>query len=221
MSIAENLYILIPAAALLVALLLAERGDGDWSRVLLFKTPLSLLFVLAAVVQPHPLNSYYQLVLGGLVLGVMGDVCLALPGRGWFRAGLVSFLLGHVMYVLAFMSVCADERWLQPEVLAFLLIGGLIFRWLRPHLGSMRAPVIAYIVVITAMMISAWLASRSPLVPEAGAWLILKGAALFYLSDIFVARQRFVEQGYINRLIGLPLYYAGQFLIAFSVGAVA
>ncbi len=221
MSIADNLLILIPAAALLVALLLAERQGDDRSRVLLLKTPLSLLFVLAAVVQPHPLPAYYQLVLGGLALGVVGDVCLALPGRGWFRAGLVAFLLGHVMYALAFMSVCVDARWLQPELFVFALIGALVYRWLTPHLGSMRGPVIAYIVVISAMIASAWLASRSPAVPEAGAWLLLKGAALFYLSDLFVARQRFVAQGYVNRLIGLPLYYAGQFLIAFSVGVIA
>jgi hypothetical protein len=26
--------------------------------------------------------------------------------------------------------------------------------------------------------------------------------------------------GFVNRLLGLPLYYVGQFLIAFSVGVV-
>jgi len=41
--------------------------------------------------------------------------------------------------------------------------------------------------------------------------------SLFYVSDIFVARQRFVARQHINRLVGLPLYYAGQFMIAFSI----
>jgi hypothetical protein len=31
-----------------------------------------------------------------------------------------------------------------------------------------------------------------------------------------VARQRFVVDAIVNRRIGLPLYYAGQFLLAFS-----
>ena len=35
-------------------------------------------------------------------------------------------------------------------------------------------------------------------------------------GDLFVARQRFVAEAFINRLIGLPLYYAGQLLIAWS-----
>jgi uncharacterized membrane protein YhhN len=43
------------------------------------------------------------------------------------------------------------------------------------------------------------------------------GASLFYLSDLFVARNRFVKKEYVNRLVGLPLYYTGQYLLALSV----
>jgi uncharacterized membrane protein YhhN len=50
-------------------------------------------------------------------------------------------------------------------------------------------------------------------------WLIASGATLFYLSDFTVARDRFVPgAGFANRAIGLALYYAAQFLLAFSVG---
>jgi uncharacterized membrane protein YhhN len=44
------------------------------------------------------------------------------------------------------------------------------------------------------------------------------GAVAFYFSDVFVARDRFMKKEFLNRLVGLPMYYAGQFLIAFSVG---
>ena len=47
--------------------------------------------------------------------------------------------------------------------------------------------------------------------------LVFSGAILFYASDIFVARQQFVARQYLNRLVGLPLYYIGQFMIAYSV----
>jgi uncharacterized membrane protein YhhN len=53
-----------------------------------------------------------------------------------------------------------------------------------------------------------------------GAWLIFLGAVLFYASDIFVARNRFIESEFLNRLVGLPFYYIGQFLLAFSVSFV-
>jgi hypothetical protein len=44
------------------------------------------------------------------------------------------------------------------------------------------------------------------------------GALSFYVSDLFVARDRFVKKGAINRILGLPLYFGGQFLLAFSIG---
>jgi len=44
--------------------------------------------------------------------------------------------------------------------------------------------------------------------------LLLTGALMFLVSDLAVARDRFVAQGFINRLWGLPLYYAAQLVLA-------
>ena len=52
----------------------------------------------------------------------------------------------------------------------------------------------------------------------AGRMAAFGGALAFYISDIFVARQRFLKAEFVNRLIGLPLYYSGQFMLAFSIG---
>jgi len=49
--------------------------------------------------------------------------------------------------------------------------------------------------------------------------MLLLGAVLFYVSDICVARQAFVEKSYLNPLLGLPLYFGGQVLIAYSISA--
>lgn len=40
------------------------------------------------------------------------------------------------------------------------------------------------------------------------------GAIMFFLSDLFVARQHFVHKTVLNKWIGLPLYYGGQILLA-------
>jgi hypothetical protein len=50
-----------------------------------------------------------------------------------------------------------------------------------------------------------------------GRYMVLIGALSFYASDIFVARNQFVIDAYVNRLIGLPLYYFAQFLFAVSI----
>ena len=47
----------------------------------------------------------------------------------------------------------------------------------------------------------------------------LVAALLFYLSDLAVARERFVAPGRTNRLWGLPTYYVAQILFALSIGS--
>jgi len=89
----------------------------------------------------------------------------------------------------------------------------MIIIWLWPHLGEMRAPVLAYVFVITLMVSLA-----SGMSWRWGMWMAVTGALIFYASDIFVARDRFVSPGPVNGLIGLPLYYIGQLLLAWSAG---
>ena len=101
--------LLVLALALLAGLLMAERQTRT-GPILAFKTPLSALFVAAALIQPHPIQSYYHWVLAGLVWGLIGDVCLALKGNRAFRAGLISFLLGHILYVVAFARAHSAVR---------------------------------------------------------------------------------------------------------------
>ena len=91
----------IIACALLVGLLWAEK-TGGYALILLFKAPLSSLFVLTATLRPHFFKRYYHVVVAGLILGLVGDICLALPGNIPFRAGLAAFLVGHVLYIFAF-----------------------------------------------------------------------------------------------------------------------
>jgi uncharacterized membrane protein YhhN len=211
--------LLVLALGLLAGLLMSEK-QARTGPILAFKTPLSTLFVAAALIQPHPIQSYYLWVLAGLVWGLIGDVCLALKGNTAFRAGLISFLLGHILYVVAFAGLTRPSDWLNLGHLLIVAVSLGVFYWLRPHLGSMFVPVCLYIVVISVMIAAAWVAFLNPELAPKGAWALFLGALCFYVSDIFVARDRFVKSEFANRLLGLPLYYGGQFLIAFSVGLV-
>ena len=65
--------------------------------------------------------------------------------------------------------------------------------WLRPHLGDMRGPVYAYVAVISVMTALAGGAAMND-----ATWSVPVGAVLFYLSDVFVARDRFVTPSPIN-----------------------
>ncbi len=215
-----NVVIAVLASGLLAGLLIAEKHTST-VRILIFKTPLSALFVLVALLQPHPVESYYHWVLAGLVCGLLGDVCLALKGDNTFKAGLGVFLLGHVLYVAAFTGLTLPPDWLTFAHPLIVAVSLGIFLWLRPHLGAMTIPVGLYVLVISLMVAAAWVAFLNPDLNSKGALALLVGALCFYASDLFVARERFVKSQFANRLLGLPLYYLGQFLIAFSVGLIS
>lgn len=213
-----HLYWILPLAALLLAALVWNERDRRTAVVLPLKLALSSLFVLLAALLPHPLPAYAWPVLYGLVLGLIGDVCLALPQPAAFRIGLLAFLLGHLAYVNAFAGLVRPVHWINPGFMLLVAAGVWIFWWLRGRVGRLKWAVIAYIVAISLMLAGAWAVwFRSSLKPGLG-WAILLGALCFYLSDLCVARDRFVKKEFANRLVGLPLYYAGQFLLAWTVG---
>jgi uncharacterized membrane protein YhhN len=211
--------ILVLAATLLIVLLLSEWKTKPAVK-LVAKTLLSGLFVAAALVQPHPVVGYYRWLTMGLVFCLAGDVCLALPGRQIFLAGLASFVTGHLLYVAAFVPLARLDERTAVGALVVVAVSSCVFAWLRPHLHTMKLPVLGYVVVISLMLCSAWSAFGNPRLPLSGRIMILAGTLAFYLSDLFVARDRFLGEQLVNRLVGLPLYYAGQFLLAFSVGMV-
>jgi len=212
-----NAIIIALAAVLLPALLVFEKKESIAGK-LLTKTPLSLLFILAAVLQKHPAPDYYHFLLAGLILCLGGDVLLIFPQKKAFMVGLVSFLLGHVCYVFGFFDISqiSNMVWLLAAATSAFSI--FVFIWLKPHLGSMVMPVICYMIVITGMVIAAGSVLLDTSLPRNARFMVFAGALLFYFSDLFVARNRFLEKAFINRLLGLPLYYSGQFLLAFSIG---
>ena len=212
-----NILIVAIAAGLLVGLLYCEKKEVPQAR-LAVKSLLSSLFIFAAVVQFHAIPLYYRFLLIGMSFCLGGDIFLALPGKNSFLFGLVSFLLGHVFYAAAFFYTAGFNRWAGIGLAISALAGAGVFLWLRPHLGSMKIPVISYILVISAMVVGAWSMVGAGELKPAGRLTAFAGALGFYASDIFVARQRFLKPDFVNRLIGLPLYYGGQFMLAFSIG---
>jgi uncharacterized membrane protein YhhN len=212
------LWIAIAAPLLLIVLLWAIKSDRPRPGVVV-KTALSALFVTTALLQPQGAPLYGRFILLGLVLSMGGDVALALSAPAAFRTGLALFLLGHVAYTCAFLTTWSLGTWALAFALAAAASGGVVYHLLRPHLGSFRAPVLAYVVAISLMLVAAAAVLDHPY-ETATRRLVLLGALLFYLSDLFVARHRFVQAAFANRLVGLSLYYAGQFMLAVSIGLI-
>ena len=177
----------------------------------------SLAFVGFAWEQGAWQNTYGQWIFVGLSLSLVGDVLLAFKNkRHCFLLGMGAFLFAHLVFAGAFLQSGFNIAQLPLlrlvifAVLTLLIVTGL---WLRPHLPRpYNSAVPAYLVAIGLMLVSAW----GNQMDQAWVWIV-SGATLFAVSDLFVARQRFVKPQRYNRIIGLPTYYVAQLLLAYSV----
>jgi uncharacterized membrane protein YhhN len=194
-----------------------DSGDrAETMQKLKVKTKLlaSLAFVGFAWDQGAADSEYGRVLLVGLVLSLVGDVLLALTGnKKWFVLGIGAFLLAHVAYALAFGMIGSETSRLPLVAPLVVLTLAGIGVWLRTHLtGIFVLAVPAYLLAIGVMLIMAWLVPNSLI-----QFWVMTGATLFAISDVFVARNRFVSPAFENRLIGLPIYYVAQLMLAYSV----
>ena len=204
----------LTVACLVFVLILLVVDHREWplGRVIA-KLSASTCFVGVAVVLGAHRSTYGQLILGALVLGWLGDALLLSPAPKAFMGGLAAFLLSHVLFATAFVSGAVSVQAMGVAVVMAGVFGAGVLRWLMPHAPKeFKGPVLAYVVVILAMCVTAAghaFASQR--------WAVLVGALLFTASDLSVARDRFVKQGYVNRLWGWPTYFVAQLVLAWTV----
>lgn len=211
------------AAAVLIAvcagsvggLLFAEARDAPMLKRI-FKPAASIAFVLLALASGAMQSPFGLAILGGLVLCAIGDILLIPKGAATFLAGMGAFAAGHAAYIGAFAVGGVEFSLAALAGGAVVAAAGMILvSTLWRTLGSFRAPVIAYTVIIAVMVAAAMAHFTAAPGPEAG--ILVAAAAGFAVSDISVALDRFGKAAFINRLWGLPLYYAAQILFALSV----
>lgn len=207
----------IPALActvLTVGLVVAEYLRHQPARIVT-KTGAAWAFIVYALgLGAWDAGAHGRWVVLGLALSMVGDLCLLSRQKTWFLGGLVAFLLAHVAYVVAFVSMGV-----HPLGLAFggLAVSGIAWRvwiWMRDDVGELGPAVVAYVAVISAMVACA---AGSAVHGGAGRWGLLLAAVVFFLSDLCVARDRFVSPGWENRAVGLPLYFGAQLLYGWFV----
>lgn len=207
----------ILCCASVTALLFAERSRRiALKRVA--KTTASACFVALGLLLWPGEAAPAPWILLGLVLGACGDIALLFSGQAAFLAGLGAFLLGHLAYVVAFSAMSPLSAWLSLPVVPVAIFGLTVLGSLWKRLGPMRGPVIAYVVVICSMVVGAFAVYRSG---AAAGPMVLVGALLFAVSDVAVARERFVRDRFLDKAWGLPTYYAGQLCIAWALSSLA
>ncbi len=163
-------------------------------------------FVLVALLGGATRDAFGRFMLVALACCWAGDMLGPLN----FMLGTYAFLLAHLLFIPAFLAL--RPAW-RATCLAALPVGlvslgstALLWPGIPPE---DRATIALYTVAISVMVALAFGAGhRSRLVPIA--------AILFYTSDHFVARWKYVG-GDWNGLVCYPLYYTACLLFALSV----
>ena len=147
----------------------------------------------------------------GLVACALGDVLL-LPRDNplLFKLGMLAFALGHIFYTYGFFTLGGGHT--LTIVLATIImsfISARFYKYVEGHLlEDMKIPVMVYTTIITFMVVFA-VATHS--------YILIIPALMFSISDMFVARDRFVNTEPGNALAITPLYFGAQAL--FALGA--
>ena len=183
------LWLAITALSALLAIASAPWALGQAWLNLVFKPLTTLLIIAMAWPRGRDTPALRRWVLAGLVLSLAGDVALMWPREG-FVPGLVSFLLAHLAYLVAFTRVQRLGARRAPFVV-YALVAGAVLALLWPGVpAALRMPVVLYVLALASMAAQAavlWRAAPG----DAAARRLALGGALFLTSDALLASNRF------------------------------
>ena len=178
--------------------LLAELAAvaAGWNNSRLFTKPLLIILLFAFfIISSKAFSPLRYYIAAALFFSWLGDVFLLLEDKGaaWFMAGLGSFLLAHIMYIVFFIQTrrrqAAPAKWNLPVIVLIGLYAVLLLGFLLPYIGNLQIPVAIYAFTIAIMMATALHAFDHSNI-YAGRYCIA-GAALFLCSDSLLAVNKF------------------------------
>ncbi|KON88098.1 hypothetical protein AF332_15620 [Sporosarcina globispora] len=173
--------------------------------------PMALIIIYAFQKLPGSSPLALRLVIIGLFFCMLGDGFIAVS----FVAGLGAFLIGHLFYLTGFFKMAKSNLLRLAAIIPIGLYSFLIGRQLIASLlsegnQSLVIPVSAYMLVISAMAISAILTGNK--------WVIA-GSILFVISDSILSWNMFVSDIIYSDVFIMTTYYSAQFLIASSLAS--
>lgn len=179
---------------------------SDRSRVEYVAKPLVLvaLIVVAATIEPANEAVRWWFVVG-LTFGLAGDVLLMFDR---FIPGASAFLMGHIAYIVGFLTVPLASSWLVAGGVVFVVILATVGRriaidaWRQS--ARMGVIVVVYLLALGAVLV---LGMGTAVIPA------VAGVALFSLSDALLAWGRFVGATPGGRTFVHVTYHGAQALL--------
>lgn len=208
------------------AIFIVLERKGKLLAALLLKSAASLSFVFSGAMALGITNDppFAKLVLAGLALGALGDICLNLRflltarAKPVFMAGIAAFLLGHIAYLSALITRAPNALFfaLPASALAALLIVRFVLARVEVQ-GTLRIFGVVYLCIVILM--AACAVALFALAPSDPAHALFAfGGALFAASDVLLILNQFGKRPYpAFRILNLSFYYLGQVCIALTI----
>ncbi|MEZ4901830.1 MAG: lysoplasmalogenase [Spirosomataceae bacterium] len=196
---------------------------GTWQGVYLLKP----LIMLSLLYWTWPYRAAHPWLWIGMWFGLGGDVFLMIRQKDLFVAGLGSFLVMQLCYIVAFgKTYTAEGRKVLRKIgwrlaLPFVIYGLSFLSLLYPSMThntktqGLWWPVVAYAICLCSMGIAA--AFRKGSTSGISYTWVLAGATLFILSDSSIAINKFLVNFSASSLLIMTTYAAAQWLIVWGV----
>ncbi|MFC2126333.1 lysoplasmalogenase [Bacteroidota bacterium] len=193
--------------------------DIDWLTYI--SKPLLMVALAYYLIQSVPSQfrgKVFYLSLIALFFSWLGDILLMLSGNGavFFMLGIGAFLLAQVSYTIDFQFLKSNYTkgfHFLSIIWALIVIIYSVNIWLdlRHNLGDFFVPVLAYLIVISLMAISAGSRYRKT---HTGSFLLCyAGALVFMISDTLIAINKWHHAIENERLIVMATYILAQWMI--------
>jgi len=209
MEISKIIHIAIIIILTSLAIVAKQSGKRKFYYVL---KPLTLLLIIAIPLLEFrdEYSTYAYLIITGLVFSLLGDLYLLFPEK-YFTNGLYSFLVAHILYILAFNQ--GVSTYCYAFLLPIIVYIFIVTNYLKPKLGGMKYPVFGYILIISTMLFSAL--NMDFQFGEIS--FVAIGAILFTISDTTLAFNKFYKKFYLAEPITLSSYFIAQLFFAMSI----
>lgn len=169
---------------------------------------LSLLFLYAFSLPKR--NKWYVIA---LELSFIGDILLMFSGQQFFIAGLVSFLMAHILFIKIVLSHIQKYSIVNISIaiFSFIIVYALLMFNLKNSLNEMLWPVLIYGFIISTFGIVSFIDFLNT--KSKKSLLMLSGAIVFMISDAILAIDKFYIEEYFNKIIIMFTYVLAQYLI--------
>ncbi len=184
-----------------------------------FSKPLIVISLLLFFAQnSHHVNKKTKrLMFLALIMSLVGDIALLFESKGelFFIAGLGSFLLAHIMYVLVFVKDKDAKAKNKVFLITTLLYGSILFYVLKGNLKELLIPVLIYMIVILIMANTAYIRKKEE--AKVSYKYVLIGAIFFMLSDSLLAINMFYKPIYMSSILIMSTYGVAQLMIVLGI----